>query len=69
MNLHNQPKGGNRKMRRAKVLCMLRKKIKNTKLQRVLDNKIASLDGGYAYSMLMRELYFELYGCVIGYGT
>lgn len=69
MNLHNQTKGDNRRMRRAKALCKLRKKIKNTKLQRVLDNKIALLDGGYAYSMLIRELYHEVYGSLIGYGS
>lgn len=51
------------------LLCKLRKKIRNRRIQRRLDNKIASLSGGYAYSMLIRDLYNELYGTQIGYGT
>lgn len=51
------------------TLCKLRKKTSNARIQRKLDNKIASLDGGYAYSMLIRQLYNEIYGTTIGYGT
>ena len=56
-----------------KLLCFLlvwyRKRSKNVKINRYLEKKIAKLDGGYYYSSIIRDLYIELHGLHIGYGT
>lgn len=52
-----------------KILVWFRKHSSNVKLCRWLEKKIAKLDGGYYYSSVIRELYKELHGLEIGYGT
>ena len=56
-----------------KILCHImvwvRRHAHNEKLCRWLEKKIAKLDGSYYYSSIIRELYKELHGLEIGYGT
>lgn len=56
-----------------KILCHImvwvRRHSSNTKLCRWLEKKIAKLDGSFYYSSIIRELYKELHGLEIGYGT
>lgn len=52
-----------------KILVYLRYKVKNTKLQRFIEKKIAALTGGYYYSSVIRDIYQDLHGLEIGYGT
>lgn len=54
---------------RLKLLLFLRYRIKNTRVQRFLEKRIAVLSGGYYYSTVIRELYKEPHGLDIGYGT
>ena len=54
---------------RLKLLLFFRYRINNTRMQRFLEKRIAALSGGYYYSTVIRELYKELHGLVIGYGT
>ena len=54
---------------RLKLLLFSRYRINNTRIQRFLEKRIAALSGGYYYSTVIRELYKELHGLVIGYGT
>lgn len=51
------------------LLIFLRKQSSNAKWNRYLEKKIARLDGGFYYSTKIRELYKELHGLTIGYGT
>lgn len=50
-------------------LVWLRRHSVNVKLCRWLEKKIAKLDGSYYYSPVIRNLYKELHGLEIGYGT
>ncbi len=52
-----------------KILVWVRRHVTNVKLCRWLEKKIAQLDGSYYYSSVIRELYKELHGLEIGYGT
>lgn len=56
-----------------KLICnffvWLRYHSSNPKLCRWLEKKIAKLDGSFYYSKVIRELYKELHGLSIGYGT
>ena len=52
-----------------RILVWLRKHTRNTKLCRWQEKKIAAMDGGFHYSKVIRELYKELHGLTIGYGT
>ena len=54
---------------KVRILVYLRYKINNTKIQRYLEKKIASLTGGYYYSSVIRNIYQDLHGLEIGYGT
>jgi len=54
---------------RLKLLLFFRYRINNTRVQRFLEKRIAALSGGYYYSLVIRELYKELHGIEIGYGT
>lgn len=54
---------------RLKLLLFFRFRIKNTRMQRFLEKRIAALSGGYYYSSVIRDLYKELHGLEIGYGT
>lgn len=54
---------------KAKLLLWLRYHVQNSKLQRWLEKKIANATGGYFYSQVIRDLYKELHGLEIGYGT
>ena len=51
------------------TLIWLRRHSNNVKVNRYLEKKIATLDGDFIYSLRIRELYKELHGLVIGYGT
>lgn len=50
-------------------LIWLRRNSHHLKFNRFLEKKIAKLDGGFIYSLKIRELYKELHGLSIGYGT
>lgn len=52
-----------------RILVLIRRHTCNVRLNRFLEKKIAKLDGGFYYSKLIRELYKELHGIIIGYGT
>lgn len=51
------------------ICIWLRKMSTNIKLNRYLEKKIAKFDGGFYYSTKIRELYKEMHGLTIGYGT
>lgn len=51
------------------ILVWFRRRSTNTKLCRWLEKKIAAMDDGFYYSKVIRELYKELHGLTIGYGT
>lgn len=52
-----------------KILVWVRRHVTNVKLCRWLEKKITKLDGSYYYSSVIRDLYKELHGLEIGYGT
>ena len=54
---------------KVKLLICLRHKVTNSKLQRWLEKKIAKCTGGFYYSQIIRDLYKNLHGLEIGYGT
>lgn len=51
------------------IFIWIRKRSSHTKINRFLEKKIAQLDGGFYYSLKIRDLYKELHGLSIGYGT
>ena len=51
------------------ILVWIRKRSNHTKINRFLEKKIAQLDVGFYYSLRIRDLYKELHGLSIGYGT
>lgn len=54
---------------KVRILVYLRYKVKNAKLLRYLEKRIAALSGGYYYSQVIRNIYKDLHGLEIGYGT
>lgn len=56
-------------MNKVSLLCFLYDKIRNLRIKRFLEKKIANLEGGYAYSQTIRKIYKNNYGLTIGYGT
>lgn len=51
------------------ILVRWRRHSSNVKMNRWLEKKIAKLDGSFYYSTVIRDLYKELHGLEIGYGT
>ena len=51
------------------MFLFMRKHSRNTRMNRYLEKTIAKLDGGFYYSAKIRELYKEMHGLTIGYGT
>lgn len=54
---------------KVRFLLFVRKLSGWGKLLRWCDKKIATLTGGFAYSKVIRKLYYDWYGVQIGYGT
>lgn len=54
---------------KVRILVYLRYKVNNAKVQRYLEKRIAALSGGYYYSQVIRNIYKDLHGLEIGYGT
>lgn len=56
-------------MNKINILLFLHKKIKNSRVKKLIEKKIASLEGGVAYSKTLRKIYKTNYGLDIGYGS
>ena len=52
-----------------KILILIYSCVKNTRVRRYLEKKIAAFDGGFYYSHKIRDIYKEYHGLSIGYGT